>query len=107
MRVKPAFDRFGNLGVRVIVADTGSGIPDDVKRAIFEPFVSTKGMRGTGLGLWVSSEVVRKHGGSIRVKSNTSPDRHGTVFMVFLPERVISEVSSPAIRDGQRRLVLV
>ena len=104
LRVKPASDRSGKPGVRVIFADTGSGIPADVKRTIFEPFVSTKGMRGTGLGLWVASEVVQKHGGSIRVKSSTSPDRHGTVFMVFLPEKALTEIStSPSsefLREG-------
>lgn len=75
----------GNKGVRVVFADTGSGIAQEMTKTIFEPFVSTKGTRGTGLGLWVSAQIVRKHGGSIRVKSSTDPKRHGTVFSVFLP----------------------
>ena len=70
----------------MLVADTGPGIPESVKSSIFEPFVSTKATRGTGLGLWVSSEIVRKHGGSIRVRSSSKPDLHGTVFCVFLPQ---------------------
>ena len=72
-------------GIRLTIADTGSGIHPDIKGKLFEPFVSTKGNRGTGLGLWVSSEIVRRHGGTIQVKSSAlSPDT-GTVFSVFLP----------------------
>lgn len=85
IRVRPAKDARGNAGVRVLVADNGVGISQVMKRSIFEPFVSTKGARGTGLGLWVSSELVQKHGGVIRLKSSTAPSRHGTVFSVFLP----------------------
>jgi signal transduction histidine kinase len=73
-----------SLGVRVSIADTGGGVPPEVRARLFEPFVSTKGITGTGLGLWVSSEIVRKHGGNIRVKSRTNS---GTVFSVFLPMR--------------------
>ena len=86
IRLRQGRDCSGRKGVTVLVADTGKGIPDAVKTKIFEPFVSTKGMRGTGLGLWVSSGIVRKHGGSIRVRSWSRPDVHGTVFRVFLPE---------------------
>jgi signal transduction histidine kinase len=85
IRVRRAVDPWGSEGVRVVVADTGTGIPDAVKATIFEPFVTTKGSRGSGLGLWVASEVVRKQGGSMRVKSCSRADRHGTVFSVFLP----------------------
>jgi signal transduction histidine kinase len=77
----------GKDGVRVVFADNGCGIPDAMTRTIFEPFVSTKGTRGTGLGLWVSAQIIQKHGGSIRVKSSTDTNRHGTVFSVFLPAR--------------------
>lgn len=88
IRIRPDGD--GDAGVRIVFADTGIGIPHDLRATIFEPFVSTKGARGTGLGLWVSAQIVRKHGGRIRVKSSTGTKRHGTVFSVFLP------VSSPA-----------
>ncbi|HET9792489.1 MAG TPA: ATP-binding protein, partial [Candidatus Angelobacter sp.] len=77
--------RTGQKGVRVTVADTGHGMPRDVAGHIFEPFFSTKGMTGTGLGLWVSLEIVQKHQGKIKVRSNTSPECHGTVFTLFLP----------------------
>lgn len=71
-------------GVRLTIADNGSGIRPEIRSTIFEPFVSTKGKMRTGLGLWISSEIIRKHGGIIQVKSRTvSPS--GTVFSVFLP----------------------
>ncbi|WP_228370710.1 sensor histidine kinase [Candidatus Korobacter versatilis] len=74
-------------GVRVTIADSGSGIHPAIKEQLFEPFVSTKGDTGAGLGLWVSSEIVRKHSGKIQVRSSVSPPAAGTVFSIFLPER--------------------
>jgi two-component system, NtrC family, sensor kinase len=74
-------------GVRVTVADTGSGISPQVRSHIFEPFFTTKGEKGTGLGLWVSQGIVAKHGGRIRLHSSTSAERHGTTFTIFLPEK--------------------
>ena len=73
-------------GLRIVVADTGPGIPRDDVHRIFEPFYTTKGEKGTGLGLWVSQGIVQKHDGSIRVWSSTRPNRCGTVFSVFLPD---------------------
>lgn len=85
IRIRRASDAAGHGGVRILFADTGGGIPADMRQNIFEPFVSTKGARGTGLGLWVSAQIVQKHGGSIRVRSSNDAKRHGTVFSVFLP----------------------
>jgi len=73
-------------GVRVTVADTGSGIPPLALPHIFEPFFTTKKETGTGLGLWLAYGIVQKHSGWIRVASRTSPGSPGTVFAVFLPE---------------------
>jgi signal transduction histidine kinase len=72
-------------GIRLTVGDTGSGIHPEIKEKLFEPFVSTKGDTGTGLGLWVSSGIVQKHGGTIQVKSSATSPVTGTVFSVFLP----------------------
>jgi len=72
-------------GVRLTIADTGSGIHPEVRDSLFEPFVSTKGDTGTGLGLWLSSQIIRKHGGAIQVKSRALSPDSGTVFSVFLP----------------------
>jgi two-component system CheB/CheR fusion protein len=71
-------------GVRVVVADNGSGIQREHRHQIFQPHFTTK-EKGTGLGLWVSAGIIRKLGGSIRVRSRTQPGRNGTVFSVFLP----------------------
>jgi PAS domain S-box-containing protein len=75
----------GRAGVRISVADTGCGIRSDHIGSIFEPFFTTKKDTGTGLGLWVSRELVEKHGGSLRVRSSTSNGKSGTVFSIFLP----------------------
>ena len=72
------------MGIRVLVSDSGPGIPPDVRPHIFEPFFTTKGERGTGIGLWVSEGVLEKQGGRIRLKSSTRR-MHGTTFSVFLP----------------------
>ncbi|MGA3193802.1 MAG: PAS domain S-box protein [Terriglobales bacterium] len=77
----------GRTGVRITVADNGSGIPRENLQRIFEPFFTTKKDIGTGLGLWVSNGIVRKHGGSIRVRSRVDGLATGTVFSVFLPYR--------------------
>jgi PAS domain S-box-containing protein len=73
-------------GARVTIADNGSGIQQTDLTRIFEPFYSTKGDAGTGLGLWLSHGIVQKHEGSIRVRSRTTPGSSGTVFSVFLPD---------------------
>jgi signal transduction histidine kinase len=72
-------------GIRISVADTGTGIPVEIRDKIFEPFVTTKGDTGTGLGLWVTSEIVQKHRGTIHLRSSVEPRCSGTVFCVFLP----------------------
>ena len=76
-----------HAGVRITIADTGPGIPPENLESIFEPFFTTKKDTGTGLGLWVSRELVAKHGGSLRVRSRTSEPLCGTVFSIFLPMR--------------------
>ena len=77
----------GQPGVTLTVADNGSGMARETVTRIFEPFFSTKGNTGTGLGLWVSLEIVEKHGGALRVRSRTGSPGHssGTVFRFFLP----------------------
>jgi len=68
--------------VRLLVADTGSGIPGNIVSTIFEPFVTTKGEKGTGLGLWIVKNIIENHGGKIRVRSRVDT---GTVFKIDLP----------------------
>jgi PAS domain S-box-containing protein len=73
-------------GARITIADNGSGIQQSDLTRIFEPFYSTKGDAGTGLGLWLSHGIVQKHEGSIRVRSRTAAASSGTVFSIFLPD---------------------
>ena len=72
-------------GVYVLVADNGCGMSPETQRGLFEPFFTTKPATGTGLGLWVSEEIVRNHKGSIRLRSSQAPGRTGTTFAVFFP----------------------
>src|SRR5208337_289300 len=72
-------------GVRVTVLDTGAGISLGVRRNLFAPFYTTKGEKGTGLGLWVSRGIIEKHEGSIYLRSSTQAGKSGTAFSVFLP----------------------
>ena len=83
VRVSTAWDA-GSSTARVIVADNGTGIPPDEIDKIFEVFASTKGSRGTGLGLPVSRKIIREHGGSIRIASEVGK---GSTFTVELPMR--------------------
>jgi PAS domain S-box-containing protein len=87
IRVSAAKERSGaqRAGVRLSVADTGSGIPHDLRKKLYEPFFTTKKDVGTGLGLWVTNSILEKHKGSIRVRSCVDPGRSWTVFSVFLP----------------------
>ena len=74
-------------GVRITIADTGHGMSRATMKRLFEPFYTTKGLNGTGLGLWISSEIVHRHQGRLSVRSSQTPRHHGTVFMLFLPLR--------------------
>lgn len=86
MRARDFADR-RRKGVRITVADSGTGISREAMSHIFEPFFTTKGEKGTGLGLWVSQGIVAKHGGSIRVRSFTGAKNHGTAFCIFVPDQ--------------------
>lgn len=75
----------GCRGLVLTLADTGTGISSSVVKRIFEPFYSTKGIGGTGLGLWISAEIVARHQGSLQVRSSQRQGASGTVFALFLP----------------------
>ncbi len=75
-------------GVRFTIADTGSGFDDEVRDHIFEAFFTTKEVTGTGLGLWVSHEIILKHHGRVHVRSRPAATGKpsGTVFQLFFPD---------------------
>jgi len=80
--------------VEVVVADTGSGIAPEHLDRIFEPFFTTKRDVGTGLGLWVTREIMERHGGSIQVEtSNENGKASGAAFRLHLPIQMPSHGS--------------
>jgi PAS domain S-box-containing protein len=78
-------------GAIVEVIDNGPGIPPEVRDRLFQPFFTTKGERGTGLGLWVSQGIIRKHAGTIDLFSNNDGPNRGTTASVFLVSKPIME----------------
>jgi signal transduction histidine kinase len=75
-------------GIRMTIADTGYGMSPEVRQRIFEAFYTTKGLGGTGLGLWISKGIVEKHQGRLGVRSSNRSPRTGTVFSLFLPRNL-------------------
>lgn len=72
-------------GVRITVADTGTGMDKHTQKRAFEAFFTTKEATGIGLGLWVCREIVQKHSGELHVQSCCAKAHHGSVFSIFLP----------------------
>jgi PAS domain S-box-containing protein len=77
----------GEHAVRITVADNGKGIEPSLRSRVFEPLFTTKDATGTGLGLWVTKEIVEKHGGTIRFRSRAKGRTTGTVFSVVIPAK--------------------
>ncbi len=82
-----------HTGIRFAIADTGCGMEPEVRERIFEAFFTTKEVTGTGLGLWVSHEIILKHRGLVHVRSRTAASQTkgaqkgcGTVFQIFIPD---------------------
>jgi PAS domain S-box-containing protein len=75
----------GRPGLILTIADTGSGMSPETLTKLFEPFYTTKGIAGTGLGLWISKEIVERHHGRLSVRSSQRHGHTGTVFTIFLP----------------------
>jgi signal transduction histidine kinase len=84
-------------GVRVVIADSGVGMSEATQSRLFEPFFTTKNIAGTGLGLWLSKDILQRHGAILRLKSRDFGPRTGTVFSIFLPANGVRQksVSSP------------
>jgi signal transduction histidine kinase len=83
--------------ITISIVDSGTGIPKELRQSMFEPFVSTKGEKGTGLGLWIVKGIVENHAGRIQVRS--TPGK-GTIFKVAFP--ISHELPVPALPVGQQ-----
>jgi two-component system, NtrC family, sensor kinase len=89
----------------LVISDNGPGISASALPRIFEPFYTTKGT-GTGLGLWITHNIVEKHEGTIVTSSRTSPDDHGTEFVLTFPlvrsgdANVLDDVASRPLHSG-------
>src|ERR1035437_4637632 len=85
-------------GARITILDTGAGIPPGVRKNLFAPFFTTKGEKGTGLGLWVSRGLIEKHEGTIHLASRMRAGKNGTAFSVFLPfEQELGLLNVPGV----------
>jgi PAS domain S-box-containing protein len=106
LNAQQAIEREGQISIRtslyttslqpsisVEISDSGCGISEDDLTRIFEPFFSTR-KKGTGLGLWVTQDLIRHHGGRIEVTSE--PDR-GTTFQIIMP------IDSPALEEDEAK----
>ena len=115
VRARPSRDwrQPESKGIRFTVADTGTGMELEVRGRIFEAFFTTKDATGTGLGLWVSHEIIQKHRGTVRVRSRATGagQSSGTVFHIFLPDgethsgpTLAAAQHSPQNEPAQQRL---
>jgi PAS domain S-box-containing protein len=77
----------GDKGIVLTLADNGTGMSPETVAQIFRPFYTTKGITGTGLGLWICQEIIDRHRGAIHIRSRKGA---GTVFTVFLPYNAVT-----------------
>jgi signal transduction histidine kinase len=83
--IKAPHPKTSACGVRISVVDHGPGISKTTLRRMFEPFFTTKGDTGTGLGLWLTKDIIDRHQGLIQVRNHNHP--RGAVFSIWLPEK--------------------
>ncbi|HEX3437732.1 MAG TPA: HAMP domain-containing sensor histidine kinase [Pseudacidobacterium sp.] len=96
LRLKPAspIARKNQKGVRIIVADNGSGIDPALYKKLGMPFVTSKGQQGTGLGLWVTMSILARYGTRLQIRSASGRQKHGTVISIFMPAEINSTEAS-------------
>ena len=83
--------------VHIIIADNGGGIPPSLHKSLFEPYATARS-GGTGMGLWLSKQIMDRHHGTIRFRSSQRPGKHGTVFLLTLPHGDSRQLGR---RDGE------
>jgi PAS domain S-box-containing protein len=98
VRIRPSRDWRDRAisGMRITFCDSGVGMDKATRRRIFDPFFTTKTDTGTGLGMWVVSQLIERHKGHIQVWSTQRVGRSATVFSIFLPFVELSTKLRPA-----------
>ncbi len=74
--------------IRITVSDTGTGMDRTTLDRLYEPFFSTKGIGGTGLGLWISRDLILRNAGLIRIRSSRNAAHSGTTIVLWFPRDV-------------------
>lgn len=93
----------GEPAVRITIADNGCGVPASLRFKVFEPFFTTKEEFGTGLGLWVTKQLVDHWGGRIRMRTSTQGGLRGTTFSAVVPSRIsdsTERLGKPCVVSG-------
>jgi signal transduction histidine kinase len=91
-------------GVQISISDTGCGITPEHMDKVFQPFFSTKQEKGTGVGLWVSKNIIERLGGTISVSNCEGPGQHGTCFTISLP-RTTPKIESAGTKRTEPHLL--
>jgi PAS domain S-box-containing protein len=100
VRIREATDwSTGRKGVRVTTSDNGQGMSDETRRRMFEPFFTTKEQTGTGLGLWVTAEILQNHQAKVNVRSRVNGKHRGTTFSIFIPLDGVEKIEHPMLRQ--------
>ncbi len=81
---------------RLTVADSGAGIGEEIRSRLFTQFFTTKGSRGTGIGLWLTNDIVNRNQGILRFRSRTRTPS-GSVFSIYLPCAPVADVLQPGL----------
>jgi PAS domain S-box-containing protein len=92
MEKSPAEELRG-AGALVEIADSGAGVRDSDAHHLFQPFYTTKGDQGTGLGLWVSMGIIQKHGGAIQIVNGEEDGLPGAHVSVYLPAQTLADAA--------------
>jgi signal transduction histidine kinase len=95
-------DEIRGAGAMIEVSDNGAGVVESASNRIFQPFFTTKGENGTGLGLWVSMGIVQKHGGTIRLQNCGEKDYPGACVRIYLPAKTTAGAAAAALKVGLR-----